>query len=122
METIASSDRFTFGSESFFTDVTDLLFHKEGVQLTSVSAPQSVACYQTKGLEKNFRLRLVLIPLMNGRLLGRLSWLDGQGVDHVCCYVNEAFDCVIRKSDGVWIKQAKSAEKVCLQCFVKLDK
>ncbi|WP_137170312.1 hypothetical protein [Marinomonas sp. FW-1] len=121
METIASSDHFMSASKSFFADVAALLFRKEGVRLANVSAPQSVACYQTKGLKKKYWLRLVLIPLANGRLLGRLSWLDVRGVDHVCCYVNERFDCVTRESNDVWVKQAKSAEKVCLQSFDNLN-
>ena len=122
MEKIASSDYFMSGSKSFFSNIADSLFHLEGVELANVSAPQSFACYQTKGLERNYRLRLVLIPLTNGRLLGRLSWLDGRGVDHICCYVNESFYCVTKESDDVWVEQAKSPEKACLKRLDDLNK
>ncbi|BDX02017.1 hypothetical protein MACH16_07650 [Marinomonas pontica] len=120
MKRTTSSEHFRAKSDVFFSDLAALLFRKEGVHLASVSAPQSLACYQTVDLNLCLQLRLVLIPLTNGRLLGRLSWLDRRGVDHVCCYVNEAFDCLIMASDGAWIKQTKSAEKLCINEFEAL--
>ena len=88
MKKITSSEYFRASSESFFAHIGALLSHQAGVKLSSVSSPQSLACYQAKGTTSNLQLRLVLIPLTNGRLLGRLSWLDWRGVDHVCCYVD----------------------------------
>lgn len=120
MKKTTSSEYFRVGSESFFADIAALLSDRGGVQLSSVSSPQSLACYQTKGTSSNLQLRLVLIPLTDGRLLGRLSWLDWRGVDHVCCYVNETFDSLIMASDGIWRKQHKSAEVLCLQGFEAL--
>ncbi|MBU1297169.1 MAG: hypothetical protein KJ609_13065 [Gammaproteobacteria bacterium] len=120
MKKITSSEYFIAGSESFFADTAALLSNRVGVQLSSVSSPQSLACYQAKGTSSNLQLRLVLIPLANERLLGRLSWLDWRGVDHVCCYVDEAFDTLVMASDGVWKKQKKSAEELCLQEYESL--
>ncbi|RBP82498.1 hypothetical protein EBI01_08330 [Marinomonas rhizomae] len=122
MKEITSSEHFTSGAESFFTDMAALLSDRDGVQLSSVSSPQSVACYQAKGVASNLQLRLVLIPLSNGCLLGRLSWLDWRGIDHVCCYVNEAFDCLVMASAGIWKKQIESAETLCLKGFEALVK
>jgi hypothetical protein len=120
MKKITSSEYFRAGSESFFAQIDALLSHQANVQLSSVSSPQSLACYQAKGAVSHLQLRLVLIPLTNGRLLGRLSWLDWRGVDHVCCYVDEAFDSLVMASDGIWKKQKKSAEMLCLQEFESL--
>lgn len=120
MKKITSSEYFIAGSESFFADTAALLSNRVGGQLSSVSSPQSLACYQAKGTSSNLQLRLVLIPLANERLLGRLSWLDWRGVDHVCCYVDEAFDTLVMASDGVWKKQKKSAEELCLQEYESL--
>lgn len=120
MKKITSSEYFRAGSESFFAQIDALLSHQANVQLSSVSSPQSLACYQGKGAVSHLQLRLVLIPLTNGRLLGRLSWLDWRGVDHVCCYVDEAFDSLVMASDGIWKKQKKSAEMLCLQEFESL--
>lgn len=120
MKKTTSSEHFISGSESFFADIAVLLSDRGGVQLSSVSSPQNVACYQAKGTADNLQLRLVLIRLSNGFLLGRLSWLDWRGVDHVCCYVNETFDSLIVTSDGIWRKQHKSAEVLCLQGFEAL--
>ena len=120
MKKITSSEYFRAGSESFFAHIDALLSHQAGVQLSSVSSPQSVACYQVKGVSSNLQLRLVLIPLTGGEVLGRLSWLDWRGIDHICRYVNEAFDSLVMASDGIWKKQKKSAEVLCIQGFETL--
>ncbi|WP_421849258.1 hypothetical protein [Marinomonas sp.] len=120
MKKITSNEYFRASSESFFAQIGALLSHQAGVRLSSVSSPQSLVCYQANGATSNLQLRLVLIPLTNGRVLGRLSWLDWRGVDHVCCYVNETFDSLIMASDGIWRKQHKSAEALCLQGFEAL--
>ncbi|QUX94767.1 hypothetical protein C0J08_04795 [Marinomonas sp. CT5] len=122
MRKITSSEQFITKAEPFFNEVANLLFDRDGVQLSYVLSPQSIACYQVKGAGNNLQLRLVLIPLTNGNLLGRLSWLDWCGVDHVCCYVNEMFDVLALTSDGMWKKQNKSAEVLCLQEFEALQK
>ena len=120
MKKIITSEHFKERAEPFFSDVSALLSDRDGVELSSISSPQSLACYQTMGAKSLLQLRLVLIPLTNGRVLGRLSWLDWRGVDHVCCYVNEAFESLVMTSDGMWKKQKKSAEALCLQGFETL--
>ena len=120
MKKITSSEYFKASSESFFAQVDALLSHQVGVKLSSVSSPQSLACYRTNGAASNLQLRLVLIPLANGRVLGRLSWLDKRGLDHVCCYVNEVFDSLVMASDGRWVKQTMSAENLCVKGFESL--
>lgn len=120
MKKITPTEHFVSGSETFFADVAALLSDRDGVQLSSVSSPQSLACYRTQGTINNLQLRLVLIPLAHDFLLGRLSWLDWRGVDHVFCYVNQTFDCLVMTSDGIWKKQNKSAEALCLQGFETL--
>jgi len=120
MKKIISSGSFVAASASFFANVAVLLSVRAGVQISSISTPQNVACYQVDDGNINLRLRLVLIPLTSGQLLGRLSWLDWRGIDHVCCYVNEAFDCLVMVSNGVWKKRQKSAEVLCLKQFESL--
>lgn len=115
MKKIISSEQFMDKSASFFADIAHVLSTKVGIRLSSVSMPQNVACYQVRGTKRHLMLRLVLIPLSTGRMLARLSWLDCRGIDHVCCYINESFECLMMASDGRWKKQKKSAELLCLQ-------
>jgi hypothetical protein len=120
MKKITSGEHFMAQSASVFEEIVSVLSTKMGVRLVSVSAPQSVACYQVSDIERQVQLRLVLIPLANGHLLGRVSWLDWRGVDHVCCYINESLDCLVMAPNGCWEKQKKSPELLCIQGFESL--
>ena len=120
METIILSESFIVKSESFFVDIADLLSKQTGVNLFRISMSQNVICYKVGGASINLRLRLVLIPLKNGQILGRVSWLDRRGIDHVCCYVNEVFDCLDIASGGEWKQQPNNAGVLCLKQFESL--
>ena len=120
MKKITSSEQFMDKAASLFADIASVLSTKEGIRLSSVSTPQNVACYQVSGVKRCLLLRLVLIPMSTGHVLARLSWLDGRGIDHVCCYLNESFERLLVASDGGWKKQKKSAELLCLQGFESL--
>jgi hypothetical protein len=120
MEKIISSESFIAGSESFFVDIAALLSNQTGVDIFRISMSQNVICYKVGEASINLRLRLVLIPFKNGQMLGRLSWLDRHGIDHVCCYVNEVFDCLDIASGGVWKKQTNNVGGLCLKQFESL--
>ena len=112
-----SLECFNANAEPFFIEMAVLFFQCTGCHLTSISVPQSVMCYQTSDYQISLKLRLVLLPNKNGVLLGRLSWLDWKGVDHVCCYINETFESVVMVSGNHWKKNIKSAEVLCLERF-----
>lgn len=120
MEKIISRESFIAESESFFVDIAALLSNHTGVDLFRISMSQNVICYKVGEASINLRLRLVLIPLKNGQILGRVSWLDRRGIDHVCCYVNEEFDCLDIASGGEWKQQPNNAEVLCLKQFESL--
>lgn len=120
MKITTLSASFAVGSMPFLSELTAFLSRRIGLHLSSVSTPQSLACYQVDKKDATLRLRFVLIPFSNGQLLGRLSWLDWRGVDHVCCYVNEAFDCLAMTPGGVWKRQSKRAEALCLERYYSL--
>lgn len=120
MKITTLSASFAVGSMPFLSELTAFLSRRIGLHLSSVSTPQSLVCYQVDKKDATLRLRFVLIPFSNGQLLGRLSWLDWRGVDHVCCYVNEAFDCLAMTPGGVWKRQSKRAEALCLERYYSL--
>ncbi|MDE8601939.1 hypothetical protein M3I01_003235 [Marinomonas sp. RSW2] len=120
MEKKISGESFIARSEPFFVDIAALLSNQAGVDLFRISMSQNVICYKVSEVSINLRLRLVLIPFKNGQMLGRLSWLDRRGIDHVCCYVNEVFDCLDIASGGVWKKQTNNIGSLCLKQFESL--
>ena len=122
MSKIKPNARFLVCLESFVDNLASSLENRIGAKAIKVSAPQCLMCYRIDGIDMSLRLRLVVIPFRNGDLLGRLSWLDQRGDDHICCYINKAFHCVVVESNEGCFKEGESVEQLCFQEFEFLTK
>lgn len=113
---------FEPGVKMFAKRLKSLLRRETGLHLLKYSSPQSMLNLIFKDEKRCFQLRFVLIAQSREQALGRLSWMDGKGKDHICCYVNADFQCVERQQNGRWHLCYKSAEESCLNGFSKLIK
>lgn len=122
MKKIQSNLCFLSGLELFLNGIVNSLENRLSIRVSKILVPQSFMCYRVDNTHTSLQLKLIMIPFKNGDLVGRLSWLDQHGNDHICCYINRAFDCVMMQSNGCCFKQTKNVEQLCLQCFESLLK
>ncbi|MBJ7536902.1 hypothetical protein [Marinomonas transparens] len=120
MENKTLFKHFTETMNVFFVGLNHFLSNRSSAHLLHVSPAQNLACYQVDDTGRCMHLRLVFIPQSKGMMLGRLSWLDKRGQDHVCCYVDERLNCLERQADGHWGGNNKQAYQACLNCLESL--
>ncbi|MEL0614486.1 hypothetical protein [Marinomonas arenicola] len=101
--------------DRFMKGLKQSLWQAAGLHFRKISTPQNVISFSVWNRDIALQLRFVVVGLGSNRALGRLSWLDQQGHDHVCCYVNDDFQCVSRKKNGLWREQKKPVGEACLR-------
>ena len=111
---------FEEGIDDFIKPIRLSLLERVNVRLSAHVTPQSLINFSFPDNESSLQLRFVVLAVTRDLSLGRLSWLDKYGRDHVCCYVNDAFQCVVRKQNGRWREQKIPAEELCARCLIGL--
>ena len=111
---------FEANIDSFMQGLKEKLWHAAGLQFRKISIPQSLACFSVWDRDIALQLRFVVVGLGHDKPLGRLSWLDKNGCDHVCCYVNDDFQCVSRATNGLWREQKRRVGEACIRRLLEL--
>lgn len=107
---------FEQGIDDFMADIKACLIAQEHAHICHCSMPQCLHSLRVVGHnDDEWVLRLVLLGCGQKVTLARLSWLDRQGRDHVCCYLNDRFEAVKRKLNGKWVLDKHSPRDLCLQ-------
>lgn len=99
--------------DRFIEDLIAFLRQSIGVRCRKISTPQTLMSFTIGDQDRILQLRFVVVGQGDGMPIGRLSWLDQKGVDHICCFVNEDFDCVRPSRKGGWRVQKKRPDEVC---------
>lgn len=112
---------FELGMDRLMLGVKNELVTQQQVSVTHQTMPQCLDCLRViDEQQRAMLLRFVLVGCSSDMTLGRLSWMEENGREHVCCYLNDAFDTVKRKSNGLWVKEKHSAATMCLRKWSRL--
>lgn len=110
------------GMDHFIADLKAYLVKREHAHFQHCSMPQCLHSLTVTGQDdETLILRLVVVGWAQDSTLARLSWLDRQGRDHVCCYLNEAFEAIKRKRNGKWVREKYTPQDLCLQQWSHLQ-
>jgi len=111
---------FERGIDGFIKHIRSVLYERANVRLSQHATPQNLATLFLQQGKCPLQLRFVVLAVDHDQSLGRLSWLDQNGCDHVCCYVNESFHCVVRKRNGKWSEQKHKVDDLCARRLLDL--
>lgn len=112
---------FEDGMDQFMSNLKKSL-QQDQLHVTHQTMPQCLESYKVADDRANaYFLRLVVIGYTPTTMLARLSWLDAKGRDHICCYLNSAFEAVKRKKNGLWVREKNIPEAMCLQTWSRLQ-
>lgn len=108
---------FELGADRFMEHLKKDL-QEVDVSLSKVSMPQSLVSFRLQD-KANIQLRLVMLSQPEGRVLGRLSWLDASGQDYVCCFVDEEFKKV--SFDAALSNESLKPDSIRDLCMKRLE-
>ncbi|REG82872.1 hypothetical protein [Marinomonas pollencensis] len=111
---------FEANIDRFMKGLKKGLWRAAGLHFRQLSTPQNLVSFSVWDGDIAVQLRFVVIALGHNQALGRLSWLDKKGLDHVCCFVNDDFQCVAPVANGVWRAQKQRVGEVCLRRLQEL--
>lgn len=106
--------------EGFMARLIQSLQKVAKMHFTRTSAPQNLMSFSVQNNSMDLQLRFVVIGQGSDMTLGRLSWLDQRGYDHVCCYVNDDFKCMKRTENGLWREQNKCVDEACTHSLLAI--
>ncbi|RDL44589.1 hypothetical protein DN730_09375 [Marinomonas piezotolerans] len=101
--------------DAFMQGIKIELLKRQQICVTHQAMPQCLDCLRVTDEESNdLMLRLILIGYNPQLTVGRLSWLEGTGREHICCYLNSSFEAIKLKRNHIWAKEKHTAEAMCL--------